>query len=138
MPYGRRRMDYPAGLETEAGCDLGLPGGAAAELAAGFQQFRSRRPVDGAVHASASQEALVGGIDDDIYGELGDIPLDDLDHFFLGLQAHTYSQSTVGSLVSSVMRTRTATSPFSSPAIRARISGERVASARSAPWERLR
>lgn len=52
----------------------------ATNLAAGFEQFRSRRTVDGAIHATATEEPLVGCIDDYIYMQPSDITEVYFDH----------------------------------------------------------
>ena len=53
--------------------DLGLSRFAAAQGAALGQQLRSGGTVDSAVHASAAQQALVGGVDDGIHLHGGNI-----------------------------------------------------------------
>ncbi len=66
-------MDHMPRLQTIAAGDLGLAGIAAAERLAFAQQFRPRRAMDGAVHAAAAEQRAVGGIDDGIDLERGDV-----------------------------------------------------------------
>lgn len=55
-------------------CNLCLAGWAAAELAAFSDEVLSSGAVDGAVYSASSEERCVGGIDDGIDLELGDVP----------------------------------------------------------------
>jgi hypothetical protein len=67
-------MDHVPGLQIPARGDAGLARGAAAELAALLQDFRSSRPVDGAVHPAPAQEGSIGGIDNGPRILPGDVP----------------------------------------------------------------
>ncbi|MCI0639826.1 MAG: hypothetical protein L0Y72_16330 [Gemmataceae bacterium] len=66
-------MDDVFGRQFVALGDFGFAGGAAAERFALGQQFAPRRAVDGPVHAAAAQERSVGGVDDGVHSELGDV-----------------------------------------------------------------
>jgi hypothetical protein len=68
-----------ARLEAKARRDLGLARLAAAKQPAGRLQLGPCRPVDGAVDAAAAQKGAVGGIDDRIDIERGDVGFENLD-----------------------------------------------------------
>src|SRR5262245_16100470 len=72
-------MDDVTRLQAKARRDLGLARRAAAEQPAGGLQLGARGPMDGAVNPAAAHERAVGGIDDGIDVERGDISLDDVD-----------------------------------------------------------
>jgi hypothetical protein len=72
-------VDHVARGKLETRRDLGLSGVAAAELGAGLAQFRSRGAVDGAVDPAAAEQCLIGGVDDGVEFEPGNIALDDGD-----------------------------------------------------------
>ena len=55
-------VNDPLGWKLVTACDFGLTGGATAERAAFRQQFRPRRPMNGAVHAATTEQRRVGGI----------------------------------------------------------------------------
>src|SRR6266446_4805735 len=59
--------------------DLGLAGLAAAELAAFFEKPRPSRAMDRAVDTAAPEERAIGGIDDGVNIELGDVADDGFD-----------------------------------------------------------
>ena len=61
------------GGKAEAGSDFRVAGLAAVEMAAGFEKLRAGGAVDGSVYASAAEQRGVGGVDDGIDGELGDV-----------------------------------------------------------------
>ena len=73
MPYRADGMKDPSGGQAEAGRGFGLAGGAAIEFAAGFEQLRTSRAMDGSIYASAAEERFVGSVDDGIDGELSDV-----------------------------------------------------------------
>ena len=58
---------------------FGLTGGATAQAPAFLQQSAPRGAMDGAVHAAAAQQRIIGGIDDGIHSQLGDVRLHYLD-----------------------------------------------------------
>jgi hypothetical protein len=64
--------------QAEARRDLRLTGVAAAELGASLGKLRSRSAVDGAADAPARRQHSVGGIDDGVDVEPGDVAFDDL------------------------------------------------------------
>lgn len=53
--------------------DLRLPGGAAPEVAALFEEAGSRRTVDGPVDAPAAEQLRIGGVHDGVHGNPGDV-----------------------------------------------------------------
>ena len=78
-PDGAHGVDHVARRQTEARRDLGLSRLAAAELGARRAELRSGGAVDGAVDAAAAEQALIGGVDDGVDVERGDVALDDVD-----------------------------------------------------------
>src|ERR1035437_2009646 len=76
LPYRSDGVNDVFGREAVAARDLGAPGGAAPQRAALGEQFRSGGAVDRAVHAAAAQERVVGGVDDGIYRQSGDVGFD--------------------------------------------------------------
>ena len=64
MPYGTDRMNDISSWKTIRAGDAGFSSEATVELSTLTEQFRSRRPVDGAVNASAAEQRRIGGIDD--------------------------------------------------------------------------
>src|SRR6185312_7055766 len=74
-PDGPDRVDHEARRQAEAWCDLRVADRAAAQLAAGVEERGSRRPVDGAVDTAAAQQRRIGGVDDRVDGERGDVGL---------------------------------------------------------------
>ena len=70
-------MDHvPAGQVIATG-DAGLAGGAAVQRFALGHEARPGDPVDGTVYPGAAQQGGVGGVDDGISVELGDVTLYD-------------------------------------------------------------
>ena len=72
-PHRPDGMDHMPGFQLVAAGDFRLAGLGAAEASAFGQQFRSGRAMNGAVDATAAQEAAVGGIDDGIHIQGGDV-----------------------------------------------------------------
>ena len=73
MPDRPHSMDdIPCGKPVAFG-DFGLSCTAAAQRAAFRQQLRPGRTVNGSVHTSAAQQALVCGIDNGIHFHGGDV-----------------------------------------------------------------
>ena len=70
--------DVPRGQAVALG-DLGVAGLAAVQRAALFQKLRAGRAMDRAIDAAAAQQAFVGGVDDRIDVEPGDVAFDDLE-----------------------------------------------------------
>src|ERR1700694_259667 len=81
-PAGTDRVDHPAGRQAEARRFLGVPGGAAAELAARLQQLRARGTVDGAVDSATPEQGFVRCVDDRIDPFPGDVADHDFDRQF--------------------------------------------------------
>ena len=74
------RMDDPAGGQPEAGCRLGLAGGAAAERGARLAQLAGAgRPVDRAVDPATTGQGLVGSVHDRVDVLLRDVAPHGLD-----------------------------------------------------------
>ena len=69
-------MDDVTGLEVVAAGDFGLAGAAAIEHAAFGQQLVSCGAMNGTVHTATAEEGGVGGIDDGIDVEGGDVGLE--------------------------------------------------------------
>ena len=65
------------GGETEAEGRFGVAGVASVELAAGFQELWTGGAVDCSVDASASAQGVIGGVDDGVDGEAGDVSVMD-------------------------------------------------------------
>ena len=78
MPHGAYRVNHILGGEPVAFRCLGLPGLTAVKGAALGQELRARRPVDGPVHAPAPQQRGVGGVDNGVHAQFGDISGDDM------------------------------------------------------------
>ena len=72
-PDGTHGVDDELRRQTVALGELGLSRFAAVQGAALGQQLRPGGTVDGTVHASAAQQALVGGVDDGVHLHGGDI-----------------------------------------------------------------
>ncbi len=66
-------MDDVLRGEFVAARELGFARGAAAESAAFREKFGAGRPMDRAIHSPAAEEAVVGGVDDGIHVESGDV-----------------------------------------------------------------
>lgn len=73
MPDGAYGVEDEARGEVEAGGDFGVAGVAAVEFTAGCEEFRAGGAVDGSVDSSSAEQRMVGGVDDCVYGELGDV-----------------------------------------------------------------
>jgi hypothetical protein len=72
-------MNDPRRRQIETEGEARLAGRAAADLAGRFEEARSSGAMDGAVYPAPAEERGVGGIDDGVDREGGDIRLDDLD-----------------------------------------------------------
>jgi hypothetical protein len=70
-------MDHMPRRQPITPGDFGAAGFAAAERAAFCQQLRSRRAVDGAIDATAAEQRRVGGVDNGIDAQAGDVGDDD-------------------------------------------------------------
>jgi hypothetical protein len=80
-------MDDVTGGQTIPCGNAGVSSRAPTELAAFFQELRTRRAMDGAVHASAAEQCRIRRIDDRI-----DLQRDDIDllRFKLVLDRHFF------------------------------------------------
>ena len=78
-PHRPHGVDHIAGRQIEAGRDLGLAGGAAAERGTRVGQFGPGGAMDGAADPAARRQRLVGGVDDGVDIERGDIAFDGVD-----------------------------------------------------------
>ena len=74
-----RRMDDVLRRKPEPGSDFSLARLASVQGNARAKEFRTRRPVDGAVHAAATQKRTVRRIHDGIYRKRSDVSLDNFD-----------------------------------------------------------
>ncbi len=72
-------MNHIACRQFVAFGDPRVPRRAAAQRPAFLQQLRARSTVNRAVNATSTKQALVGGIDDRMDGETGNVPLNKLD-----------------------------------------------------------
>ena len=77
-PDRTRGMDNVPGGKAEARRYAGLACLASVEPAAGLQQFRPGRPVDGAIHSASSQKGAIGRVDDGVHTEFRDVAADHL------------------------------------------------------------
>ncbi len=73
LPDGADGVDHVLAGQVVSPGDLGLAGFAAVQRAALLQQPRAGGAVDGAVHAPAAQQRLVGGVDDGVNLHAGDV-----------------------------------------------------------------
>src|SRR5262245_13341158 len=78
-PDGADRVNHMPRLEAEAGRDLGLARRATAERGASRFKLGAGRAVDRAVDAATAEQTPIGGVDDGIDIERGDVALDDFD-----------------------------------------------------------
>lgn len=65
-PDGANSVDDVSGGKAEAGGNFGLARGAAVQGAAAGQQFRPGGAVNGSIDPAATQEGIVGGVDDSV------------------------------------------------------------------------
>jgi membrane-associated protein len=78
-------VDHPAGRKPEAGRRDGTTNGQPSrqlrppQLAARLKEFRSRGPVDSAVHSPSTEQGRVGGVDDRVNAARGDVPVQNVD-----------------------------------------------------------
>ena len=79
MPDRTHGVNHETRRQVMAARDLRIAGGAAAERAAVREQAQPRRAMDGPVHAASAEERGVGGIDDGVDIQLGDVGADDFD-----------------------------------------------------------
>src|SRR5262245_35928505 len=79
VPDRPNRVDHVARRQPEARRDLRLSSLAAAKPGASLGELMPRGTVDGAADASARGKHLVGGIDDGVDVEPGDVAFDNLD-----------------------------------------------------------
>ncbi len=63
--------------QTVSEGDFGVASGTAAKSAACGEQIRAGGPMDRAIHATAAKKRLIGGVDDGIHAERGDVGNDD-------------------------------------------------------------
>ena len=79
IPHRADCVDHIPRLQPIAARDLRIARVAAAEGCAFLPQLRSRRAVDCAVDTAAAKQALIGGVDDRVHVERGDVGDDDLE-----------------------------------------------------------
>ena len=73
MPYGANGMDHESRRQAIPSCQLGVPGVAAAEPTALFEQFRSRGPVNRPVDAPSAQERRISRVYNRVNSERRDV-----------------------------------------------------------------
>jgi hypothetical protein len=66
-------MNDPSCWKPVAPGDAGLSRRTASDSAAFFQKLSARSAVDGAIYTTAAQEGVVGGVDDGVNLERGNI-----------------------------------------------------------------
>ena len=94
-------VDHVPGLEAESRRDLGLARLASAKRGASLLQIVARGAMDRTVNAASAKQALIGGVDDGVNVERGDVAFDDLDpagHARIGRPLHAPIKSAGGSL----------------------------------------
>jgi hypothetical protein len=69
-------MDHKLGRESEPGSNFRLARLAAVQGDARPQEFRTRRPMNGAIDTATTQQGAVRRIHDGIHRKLGDVALD--------------------------------------------------------------
>src|ERR1700733_12727286 len=79
MPNRTDRVDHIFGRQPKTRRQLGFAGWAALELAAGLQKLRSGGAMDSAVNSAAAQKRAIGGIDDGVQCQAGDIADEDIE-----------------------------------------------------------
>jgi hypothetical protein len=79
MPYRPDGMNDMPGRKPVTFGDFGIAGGAAAEAAAFGQKLRSGGAMDGAIDAAAAEQRFIGGVDDGVNAQGGDVGGDDLE-----------------------------------------------------------
>ena len=72
-------VDHMAGRQSVALGDLGVTGLTSTEGPAFRQQFGSGRIVDRTVHATAAKQRCIGGVDDGVNAQCGDVGDDNLE-----------------------------------------------------------
>ena len=102
-PDGPHGMDHVTRGKAEAWRDLGLARLAAAEKRAGLAQLRACRAVDGAVDAAAAEKCFIGGVDDGVDIEPGNVALDGDGHNSPYAAALVKHMETPGKDVSAVL-----------------------------------
>ena len=75
-PHRANRMHHIPSRQIKPRRDPRLTGGTATDLTAGGKQIRSGGAVNGAINAATAGQAAIGGIDDNLDIELGDIAVD--------------------------------------------------------------
>ena len=89
-PDGSHSVDNPACGQIIAPGHFGRAGFASMKLAALFKKFRSRGSMDGSIHASTAQEAVVGRVHDGVNFLKCYIPLDDIHSIFQLVVRHCF------------------------------------------------
>ena len=75
VPYRSDGMDNVVGGEIVAPGDLGVACGTAVEGKAFGQEFGAGGPVERSVNTATSEQLGIGGVDDRVNCELGDVAL---------------------------------------------------------------
>src|SRR5437762_528154 len=81
-PHRTDRMNHPLRRQPITARHPRLAGRTSADRSAFGEQVRTSRAVNRAVDSAAAEERGVGGVDDGVEGELGDVAAMKLDHFF--------------------------------------------------------
>jgi hypothetical protein len=78
-PHRPDRVDHGLRRQPIALGDLRLADAATTEQAARIEQLRARSAMDRPIHATAAEQRSIGGVDDGVHGEGGDIGLSGMD-----------------------------------------------------------
>ena len=76
-PYGADGVDHPASGKVVAFRYLGVACFTASQCPAFSQQTRPGGPVNCSVHSAPAEQGVVGGVDDGVDVQRGDVSLDD-------------------------------------------------------------
>ena len=90
-PDWANRVKNPLGWQPVAPGDFRLPGRAAAQFSAFFQQLRPSRSMNRAVHAAAAQQGGVRGVYDSVHHLPRDVALHHFNPVQKHLAAHSFS-----------------------------------------------
>jgi hypothetical protein len=73
-------MNDPFGRQPETGSNARLTRRTATQALTVLLQRGTSRPVNRAIHTATAQQTLIGGIDNGVYRQTGNISVQHLDH----------------------------------------------------------